>query len=134
MNCCFGIFDLIFFGVGIIIGVGLYVLIFEIVCKFIGLSVVVLYFIVVFVLVLVGLCYVEFGCCVFKVGLVYVYSYLIMGEFCVFIIGWDLILEYSIGFFLVVKVISLYLDVFFDDCIKNLIIFVIGEIYVKGIV
>ena len=55
-----------------------------------------------------------------------------MGELCAFIIGWDLILEYSIGLSSVAKATSSYLDALFDDRIKNLTISAIGEIHVKG--
>ena len=133
LNRCLGIFDLTLLGVGITIGAGLYVLTPEIARKFTGPSVVVSYFIAASASALAGLCYAEFGCRVPKAGSVYAYSYSIMGELCAFIIGWDLILEYSIGLSSVAKATSSYLDALFDDRIKNLTISAIGEIHVKGI-
>lgn len=58
----------------------------------------------------VGLCYAEFGTRVPKAGSAYIYCFVTIGEFIAFLIGWNLILEYSIGAASVTKGITTYVD------------------------
>src|ERR1700741_74137 len=44
-----------------------------------------------------GLCYAEMASTVPIAGSAYTYAYATMGEFIAWLIGWDLILEYSLG-------------------------------------
>lgn len=68
---------------------------------------------------LAGLCYAEFGARVPKSGSAYIYSYVCIGEFIAFVIGWNLLLEYIIGSASVSKGLSLYLDTLISDTFKN---------------
>lgn len=94
---CLIVLDLIFLGVGLVVGVGFYVVMGELVCDMVGFVVIFLFFFVGFVVFFFGICYVEFGCCILKVGFVYIYFYVLVGEFWVFFVGWNMILEYYIS-------------------------------------
>lgn len=89
--------DLVMLGVGAIIGAGIFVLTGEAAAKYAGPAIVLSFVLAGVACVFAGLCYAEMASMIPIAGSAYTYSYATMGEFLAWIIGWDLILEYSLG-------------------------------------
>jgi basic amino acid/polyamine antiporter, APA family len=88
--------DLTFFGIAAIIGAGSFSSLGEAVFKG-GPGVVVLFIITGIACAFTALCYSEFASRIPVAGSAYTYSYASFGEIFAWIIGWALIMEYSIG-------------------------------------
>ncbi len=89
--------QLIFLGIGAIIGAGLFVRTAAAAANNAGPSVTIGFIVAGFGCLFAGLCYAEFASMIPKAGSAYTYSYATMGEFTAWIIGWDLVLEYALG-------------------------------------
>lgn len=84
-------------GVGAIIGAGIFVLSGQAAAEHAGPAIVLSFVIAGIGCAFAGLCYSEMASMIPIAGSAYTYSYATMGEFFAWIIGWDLILEYSLG-------------------------------------
>jgi APA family basic amino acid/polyamine antiporter len=89
--------DLTVFGVGVIIGTGIFVLTGEVAKTTAGPAVAISFVIAGVVCGLAALCYAEFASTVPVAGSAYTFSYATLGEFIAWIIGWDLVLELALG-------------------------------------
>ncbi|MFE0104674.1 amino acid permease [Streptomyces sp. NPDC059009] len=89
--------DLTVFGVGVIIGTGIFVLTGKIAKESAGPAVALSFVVAGLVCALAALCYAEFASTVPVAGSAYTFSYASLGEFPAWIIGWDLILELALG-------------------------------------
>lgn len=89
-------FDLILMGIGGVIGTGIFVLTGVAAAKYAGPAVVLSFIISGIACGLAGLAYAEFASIVPASGSAYTYSYAALGEIIAFIVGWNLILEYTV--------------------------------------
>lgn len=89
--------NLIALGIGAIIGAGLFVRTASAAGDAAGPAVIISYVVAGIGCAFAGLCYAEFASMIPIAGSAYAYSYVTMGEFMAWVIGWALILEYALA-------------------------------------
>jgi len=92
-----GPWHLIFLGVGAIVGAGIFVITGHAAAQYAGPAVTLSFMLAGLTCAFAGLCYAEFASLIPIAGSAYTYAYSTLGELIAWIIGWDLILEYSLG-------------------------------------
>lgn len=92
-----GPLNLVTLGIGAIIGAGIFVLTGNAAAQTAGPAVVLSFVLAGIGCAFAGLCYAEMVAMIPVAGSAYTYAYATMGELVAWIIGWDLILEYSVG-------------------------------------
>ena len=92
-----GPISLIALGVGVIIGAGLFSITGTVAAGYTGPAITLSFIIAAIGWCFAGLCYAEFASMIPVAGSAYTYSYATMGELIAWIIGWDLVLEYTVA-------------------------------------
>ncbi|XP_049873850.1 cationic amino acid transporter 4 [Pectinophora gossypiella] len=128
LNRCLTTFDITLLGVGHMVGAGIYVLTGTVAHNMAGPATALSFLIAGMTSTLAALCYAEFGTRIPRAGSAYAYTYVSIGEFWAFIIGWNIILEYMIGAASVARAWSGYLDSMLGGAITNATISITGEI------
>ena len=129
---CLTTFDITLIGISSTLGSGVYILTGEVSQTKTGPSIIISITLAAIASILSGLCYTEFAARVPKAGSAYVYSYVVIGEFFAFVVGWNLVLEYGIGAAAVVKGFTSYADALFNHKIENFTTSVIGHPHIFG--
>lgn len=92
-----GPWQLIFIGIGAIVGAGIFVITGHAAAQYAGPAITLSFILAGLACAFAGLCYAEFAAMIPIAGSAYTYAYATLGEIFAWIIGWDLILEYSLG-------------------------------------
>ena len=101
-------------GLGAIIGVGIFVLTGVAASTKAGPAVTISFIIAGIASAAAALCYAEFASMIPIAGSAYTYSYAVLGELIAWIIGWDLLIEYSLVVSVVAIGLSGYVNVLID--------------------
>jgi len=110
-----GALDLTVFGVGVVIGTGIFVLTGKAAGVQAGPAIALSFVFAAMACALAALCYAEFASTVPVAGSAYTFSYASLGEVTAWIIGWDLILELALG----ASTVAVGWSTYFADVVKH---------------
>lgn len=109
--------DVVVLGVGAMIGAGIFVLTGQAAAAEAGPAITLSYVIAGLVCGLAALCYAELAAMVPAAGSAYTYTFATLGQLIAFIIGWDLVLEFTIGASAVAVGFAGYLNALLDQVV-----------------
>lgn len=89
--------DLVMLGVGAIVGVGIFVITGQAAANYAGPGILLSFVLAAFACGCAALCYSEMAAIIPIAGSAYTFAYATVGEFIAWMIGWDLVLEYSVA-------------------------------------
>ncbi len=110
-----GTFDVVVIGIGAMIGAGIFVLTGQAAATKAGPAITLSYVVAGTVCALAALCYAELASMVPVAGSAYTYTFATLGQLVAFIIGWDLVLEFTIGASAVAVGFAGYLNALLDQ-------------------
>jgi APA family basic amino acid/polyamine antiporter len=123
-----GALELTVFGVGVIIGTGIFVLTGKAAGVQAGPAVALSFVFAGIACALAALCYAEFASTVPVAGSAYTFSYASLGELVAWIIGWDLVLELALG----ASTVAVGWSSYFADVMKSAGLTIPGWAYGEG--
>ncbi|MDI9817978.1 MULTISPECIES: amino acid permease [unclassified Legionella] len=113
---CLSALDLVFLGIGAIIGAGIFVITGVVAATQAGPAIILSYIVAGFACAFAALSYAELAASVGGCGSAYGYAYMGFGEFIAWIVGWDLLLEYAIA----VSAVSVGWSGYFNDFLRSI--------------
>jgi basic amino acid/polyamine antiporter, APA family len=108
-------FDVVIVGVGAMVGAGIFVLTGQAAATEAGPGITLSFVLAGVVCALAALCYAELAAMVPAAGSAYTYTFATLGQLIAFVIGWDLVLEFTIGSAAVAVGFAGYLNALLDQ-------------------
>ncbi|HRL48696.1 MAG TPA: amino acid permease [Propioniciclava sp.] len=122
--------DLTVFGVGVVIGAGIFTLTGRVAHTMTGPAIILSFILAAVCCALAAMCYAEFSSTVPVSGSAYTFSYAALGEFFAWVIGWDLILE----MFLAASVVAQGWSAYFGVLLENFGIVIPEQVAYGGVI
>ncbi|XP_013383572.1 cationic amino acid transporter 4 [Lingula anatina] len=119
LHRCLSTQHLALIGIGQMVGAGVFVLTGTVIKDKAGPGAILSYLFAGIAALLSSLCYAEFGARVPKAGSAYVYTYITIGEFWAFLVGWNIILEYIVGAAAIARALSGSIDALANNTMSS---------------